>query len=101
MDTILSLRQLSEVIERNPTALAVVANMPRIEIDDVAYAVSRMAIDVNVARDLVATSSGRRGCSGRLANVYPSRDSRRPSDRSAWATEHCGRPHRRGGPRVR
>ncbi len=59
MDTILSLRQLSDVIERNPTALAVVANMPRIEIDDVAYAVSRMAIDADVARDLVATSSGR------------------------------------------
>ncbi|WP_231420751.1 hypothetical protein [Sphingomonas sp. Leaf205] len=59
MGTILSLKQLSEVIARNPTALAVVANMPRIEIDDVAYAVSRMAIDADVARDLVATSSGR------------------------------------------
>jgi hypothetical protein len=59
MDTILSLRQLSEVIERNPTALAVVANMPRIEIDDVAYACSQMATDMAVARDLVATSSGR------------------------------------------
>ncbi|MEG3169918.1 hypothetical protein U1737_17135 [Sphingomonas sp. LB3N6] len=59
MDNILSLKQLSEVIERNPTALTVVANMPRIEIDDVAYAVSRMAIDADVARDLVATSSGR------------------------------------------
>lgn len=58
MGNILSLTQLSEVIERNPAALAVVANMPRIEIDDVAYAVSRMAIDADVARDLVATSSG-------------------------------------------
>jgi hypothetical protein len=55
----LTLKQLTEVVERNPTALAVVANMPRIELDDVAYAVSRMAIDVDVARDLVATSSGR------------------------------------------
>ncbi|WP_156348871.1 hypothetical protein [Sphingomonas sp. Leaf230] len=59
MDTILSLEQLAQIIERNPTALAVVANMPRIEIDDVAYACSQMATDMAVARDLVATSSGR------------------------------------------
>ena len=59
MDTPLSLKQISDIIQRNPTALAVVASMPRIEIDDVAYAVSRMAIDADVARDLVATSSGR------------------------------------------
>ena len=59
MDTALSLKQLSEVINRNPTALAVVANMKRITIDDVAYAISLMAIDMAVARDLVATSSGR------------------------------------------
>lgn len=58
MDTPLSLKQISDIIQRNPTALAVVASMPRIEIDDVAYAVSRMAIDADVARDLVATSSG-------------------------------------------
>ena len=59
MSNVLTLKQLSEVIERNPTALAVVASMPRIEIDDVAYAISRMAVDMDVARDLVATSSGR------------------------------------------
>ncbi|MEG3173049.1 hypothetical protein U1708_12585 [Sphingomonas sp. ZB1N12] len=59
MSNIITLKQLSEVIERNPTALAVVANMPRIEIDDVAYAISRMAIDTDVARDLVATATGR------------------------------------------
>ncbi len=59
MDTPLTLKQISDIIQRNPTARAVVASMPRIEIDDVAYAVSRMAIDADVARDLVATSSGR------------------------------------------
>jgi hypothetical protein len=59
MDTILSLQQISDIIKRNPTALAIVANMPRITIDDVAYAVSRMALDMDVARDLVASSSGR------------------------------------------
>jgi hypothetical protein len=59
LSNVLSLTELSEVIKRNPTALAVVANMPRITIDNVAYAVSLMAIDMAVARDLVATSSGR------------------------------------------
>jgi len=58
MDTVLSLKQLSDIIARNPAALSVVAGMPRITIDDVAFAISRMAIDPDVARDLVATSSG-------------------------------------------
>jgi hypothetical protein len=59
MSTGLSLRQLAQIIERNPTALAAAASMPRITIDDVAFAISRMAIDADVARDLVATSTGR------------------------------------------
>jgi CTP:molybdopterin cytidylyltransferase MocA len=59
MDKPLSLKQLSEIVERNPAALSVVAAMPRITVDDIAYAISKMAIDGDVARDVVATSSGR------------------------------------------
>ena len=44
MDKPLSLKQLSEIIERNPAALSVVAGMPRITVDDIAYAISSTVI---------------------------------------------------------
>jgi hypothetical protein len=59
MSTGLSLSQLGQIIERYPTAFAAAAERATITTDDIAFAVSRMAVDAEVARDLVATSTGR------------------------------------------
>lgn len=59
MSTGLSLSQLAQIIERHPTAFAAAAERPTITTDDIAFAVSQMTVDADVARDLVATSTGR------------------------------------------
>jgi hypothetical protein len=62
MDTALSLKQLSEVIERHRATFAHVTSQPTITIDHLAYAVSKLAVDPDVARDVVATSTGQPLC---------------------------------------
>jgi hypothetical protein len=44
MDTALSLKQLSEVIERHRATFAHVTSQPTITIDHLAYAVSKLAV---------------------------------------------------------
>lgn len=55
----LTLRELEQIIQRHPLAFAAAAERPTITTNDIAFAVSQMAVDGDVARDVVATSSGR------------------------------------------
>ncbi|WP_380786811.1 hypothetical protein [Sphingomonas sp. R86521] len=55
----LSLEQLTAIVERHPEPFAIVRAQPTVTIDSVAFAVSKLAVDDDAARDVVATSSGR------------------------------------------
>lgn len=55
----LTLRELEQIIQRHPSAFTAAAERPTITTNDIAFALSQMAVDDDVARDVVATSSGR------------------------------------------
>ncbi len=59
MSQALTLSQLTQIIERHPEPFAVVRARPTITIDSIAFAVSKLAVDDDAARDVVATSTGR------------------------------------------
>ena len=54
----LSLEQLTAVVECHPEPFALIAARPRIEVNDIAYAVSKLAVDSDAARHVVALSTG-------------------------------------------
>ena len=59
MSKALTLHELTQLIHRHAAAFADVARQPSITVDQLAYAVSKLAIDPDAARDVVATSTGR------------------------------------------
>lgn len=56
----LTIAEIGNIIEQHPAAFAAVAQRDAIHPDDVARAVSQMAINPAVARTVVATATGKR-----------------------------------------
>ena len=55
----LSLEQLTAIVGRHPEPFVLARSKPTITIDSIAFAVSKLAVDDDAARDVVATSTGR------------------------------------------
>ncbi len=66
MSRALNLDELATIIEWHPTEFSTVARQSVIGIDDIAHAISRMAVDPEVSRSIVAiaTRADRSGVSG-------------------------------------
>ncbi len=54
----LTVCQLAQIIDCHHEPFALIAARPRIEVSDIAYAVSKLAVDSDAARHVVALSTG-------------------------------------------
>ena len=54
----LTIDQLTQIIECHPESFELIAVRPSITVNDIAYAVSKLAVDGDAARHVVALSTG-------------------------------------------